>query len=293
MTLLLDSSPPLVSVVIPSFNHAKFIPKTIDSINAQTYKAIEIIVLDDSSQDDSARLLTTMAESHGFKLVLNPRNMGLVKTLNMGLGMATGVYFAPCASDDYWHPEKIEKQVARMEATPNLKIVFTEGSEVDSNGNLLGPVRYSKRSPTRWYFDDVIFWADLPPASFMARRSEMLEVGGYPGEFRIEDLPMWLALLSSGGYAEVVKEDLAYYRNHEANMHNVSSSMVLDEHYRIISHFSVNHPLRQRILKEWNLRNGNFLAGIDKPRSMQYLRRAVTALTDYRLYAGIYKNIVR
>jgi alpha-1,3-rhamnosyltransferase len=285
-------SQPLVSVIVPSYNHGRYIERTIESIKAQSYQSIELIVIDDRSSDDSAARLQAMAGSLKFRLVLKSRNQGLVRTLNDGLSLAQGKYFAPCASDDYWHPEKLALQVQRMETEPDLKFIFTEGMEVDVRGEIVQPVRYTHRHRERWYFDDVLLKADLPPASFLARRLDMLQVGGYSEAYRIEDLPMWLALLAGGGYCAVIKQPLAYYRSHGSNMHDVFSSMVVDEHYKIVQHFSLNHPRRSSILAEWQLRNGNFLAGIDKRKSMLYLIKAITHLNDYRLYAGIYKNIV-
>ena len=288
-----ESSTPLVSVVIPSYNHGKYVRQTIESILQQSYGPIQLIVVDDHSTDDSPSKLKELAKSGSFDLVLKTKNEGLVKTLNDGLALARGTYFAPCASDDYWHADKIALQVHRLEAESDLKMVFTEGLEIDDTGTVLGSVRYTRQHRERWYFDDVVLRADLPPASFMARRADMLAVGGYSSEFKIEDLPMWLMLLKHGGYAAVIRRELANYRNHGSNMHNVFSSMVIDEHYRIIEHFCKDHPKRGAILSEWQLRNGNFLAGADKRRSIWYLLKAIRHVNDYRLYAGIYKNIVR
>jgi glycosyltransferase involved in cell wall biosynthesis len=286
-------SNPLVSVVVPSYNHGKYIRQTIASIATQSYKPIELVVIDDCSSDDSPARLQEIAKTTDLRLVLKSHNEGLVKTMNAGLNLARGKYFAVCGSDDYWHPDKIAMQVQRLEADPDLRMVFTEGLEVDEGGAILGPVQYTRTHRDRWYFDDVILKADLPPASFMARRADMVAVGGYNEAFRIEDLAMWLALLAGGGYAAVIRRELAYYRSHGANMHNVFSSLVIDQHYAIIDHFSLRHPRRKQILAEWQLRNGNFLAGIDKRRSMGYLLKAIRNVNDYRLFAGLYKNIVR
>jgi alpha-1,3-rhamnosyltransferase len=283
----------LVSVVVPSYNHVQYVRQTIESVLQQSHPHIELIVIDDHSSDGSSELLQQLAAEHGFSLVLKPCNEGVVKTLNDGLALARGRYFCPCASDDYWAPEKIRLQLQEFRTNSLLKLSFTEGFEVDARGMILGPVRYTSRQKEAWDFEDVLFKADLPPASFMARRADMLAVGGYDGRFKIEDLAMWLMLLQCGGHATVVKQGLAFYRNHSTNMHTISSSMVIDEHYRIVNHFSQGHPKRQSILAEWRLRNGNFLAGRDRQRSMQYLRAAWKHVDDYRLWAGIFKNVVR
>ena len=130
---------PLVTVFVPSYNHGRYIGQTIDAIARQTYRPIELIVIDDGSRDDSPARLKELATTTDMRLVLKSRNAGVVKALNEGLELARGKYFAPCASDDWWHPEKIAEQVQRFESDPDLKIAFTEGVEVDEAATSSAP----------------------------------------------------------------------------------------------------------------------------------------------------------
>lgn len=282
---------PIVSVIVPSYNHENFVLKTLESIVTQTYPNIQLIVIDDASKDNTAKVISEFGVSHPIDMVLKQVNTGLINSLNLGLSMAKGKYISLVASDDYWAPEKIAKQVAMLEKDNDLKMVFAEGFEVDEKENILQPIHYANRAIEKWTFNDVLMKADLPPASFIARRNEILAVGGFNRDFKFEDFPMWLMLLSGGGYAKIVREPLVFYRNHSNNMHNTLSSMVIDQHFKIVEKFSETLPNRRAILNEWRLRNANMLARTDKKSSINYLIPACYKIFDYRLYACIYKYI--
>lgn len=109
---------PLVSIIIPSFNHEKFVGATIESVLEQTYPCIELIVIDDGSSDDTLKVVRKYEQSsHGMRVIAQ-ENQGLSQTLNNALKHAHGEYVAFIASDDVMHPEKTEKQVAFLDAHP-------------------------------------------------------------------------------------------------------------------------------------------------------------------------------
>src|SRR5690349_13476521 len=97
---------PLVSVIVPSYNHEKFITECVESIMQQTYKNFELTVIDDGSRDGSRDILKQLQDKYGFNLVLQ-ENIGLTSTLNKGIqNWGTGKYISFCASDDYWALDK-------------------------------------------------------------------------------------------------------------------------------------------------------------------------------------------
>ena len=104
-----DLAPPiLVSIIIPSYNHAKFVRESIVSALSQTYSPCEVIVIDDASTDGSAELLKAMAHELPIRLIQNPENIGLNATIERGLEAASGSYVSLLASDDILVPEKVE-----------------------------------------------------------------------------------------------------------------------------------------------------------------------------------------
>ena len=106
----------LVSVVIPAYNSRRFIEEAIQSSACQTYKNMEIIVVDDKSNDDTYKVVKEISEKdQRIHLLYNKKNEGPAFTRNKALKFAKGRYIAFLDSDDFWLPEKIEKQIQFME----------------------------------------------------------------------------------------------------------------------------------------------------------------------------------
>ncbi len=112
----------LVSVVIPNFNYALYVGDCIESILAQTYGNIEIIVVDDGSTDDSKVVLERYVDK--IKIIYS-QNYGVNHARNLGLRNCKGEYISFCDSDDYWEPDKIQLQVNLMRQNPDLSLVYT------------------------------------------------------------------------------------------------------------------------------------------------------------------------
>ncbi|MCR1808488.1 glycosyltransferase family 2 protein [Stenotrophomonas geniculata] len=105
----------LVSVVIPLYNTEKYIEETMQSILDQTYKNIEIVIVDDGSKDQSPSIVKNLAEKYlGQVKYVHQKNQGVSVARNTGIENASGEYIAFLDSDDLWHPTKIEKQVESM-----------------------------------------------------------------------------------------------------------------------------------------------------------------------------------
>ena len=115
-------SGPLVSCIIPVFNGERYLAETLDSVFAQTCSSIEVIVVDDGSTDGSAEI----ARGHrGRAIVLQQENAGHAAARNFGLSAARGEFVAFVDADDLWHPEKLARQLSRIESRRELGIVFT------------------------------------------------------------------------------------------------------------------------------------------------------------------------
>lgn len=105
---------PLVSVLVPAFNHEAFVADAIRSVLDQTYRRVELIVVDDGSSDGTAKVAGELASQHGFTFVRNASNLGLNPTIERALALSNGDYVSVLASDDWIHPEKIAEQVALL-----------------------------------------------------------------------------------------------------------------------------------------------------------------------------------
>jgi glycosyltransferase involved in cell wall biosynthesis len=115
-------SRPVVSCIVPVYNGEAYLGAALDSILAQTWRPLEIIVVDDGSTDGSA----AVAETYGAIVrVIRQANAGCAAARNAGLAAATGEFVAFLDADDVWHPEKLDRQMARFEARPELDYTVT------------------------------------------------------------------------------------------------------------------------------------------------------------------------
>lgn len=125
---------PTVSIVIPAYNYARYLPQAIDSVLAQTYPAHELIVVDDGSTDDSREVLAR----YGSRIrVIHQENQGVSVASNAGAAVATGELLAFLDADDYWLRHKLERQVGRFLSEPGLGLVHCGMEEVDPDGTVL------------------------------------------------------------------------------------------------------------------------------------------------------------
>ncbi len=136
---------PMVSVVMPVYNGARTLRAAIDSVLAQTFQDFEFIVVDDASTDDSAAIVRSYGDR--LRFVRRPANSGICEVARSeGLALARGRYSALIDQDDLWEPRKLEKQVAYMEAHPELLLSHTSAWIIDADGRR-GGIRHEGRIP--------------------------------------------------------------------------------------------------------------------------------------------------
>jgi glycosyltransferase involved in cell wall biosynthesis len=130
----------LVSVVVPAYNAAAVIRQTLDSVLAQTYKNLEVIVVDDGSSDDTGSIVEEYVKKDPRFQLVRQTNQGVGDAQNTAIRMARGNYIAPLDADDLWFPEKIEKQVACIERCgPETGLVYCWCKFIDERGAPAGP----------------------------------------------------------------------------------------------------------------------------------------------------------
>ena len=148
--------PPLVSIVIPVFNRAGLIGKTIDSCLGQSYCPFEIILVDDCSTDDLASALAPFDGDSRVRLVRHERNQGVSAARNSGVRAARGSYVAFLDSDDAWRPDKLEKQIAHVRAQSSSAFICGTLTEVRSEGKP-PRMRPRRRKPKGVALGDYLF----------------------------------------------------------------------------------------------------------------------------------------
>jgi glycosyltransferase involved in cell wall biosynthesis len=128
----------VVSVIIPAFNAAEYLRRTLDSVLTQTYQKIEVIVVDDGSLDATGAIVQEFVARDPRVQLIRQSNAGVGAARNTGIRRARGKYIAPLDADDFWFPEKLEKQVARLEQCGNeTGLVYCWSRLIDQDGALV------------------------------------------------------------------------------------------------------------------------------------------------------------
>jgi glycosyltransferase involved in cell wall biosynthesis len=250
---------PLVSVVVPCYNHEKYIEQCVMSIVNQTYPNIELIVIDDGSSDGSCRILEQLAGRYGFTFI-SQQNIGLAATLNKGVkNYAKGKYIGCVASDDYWKEDKIEKQVAFLKGKDDFAFVFSRASIVDNNGKILKDIPENK--PTICEFYSLLRGNFIPALTVLIKRDAFLAAGGYDETLYIEDWDMWLRLADKHPFG-FIDESLAFYRLHGSNMSSKAFKMLKAEQ-QILRKWQHKKEFRH-VYKWWAVNAFNVLAPTEK-----------------------------
>lgn len=170
---------PLVSVIVPAFNSAWCVERTLASIAAQTYANLEVIVVNDGSTDDTASVVRScIAGDARFRLV-DQDNRGLVGARNRGIEESRGAYVAPVDADDLWHPHYVATQVSTLEkADPRTPFVFCYSYWIDENDNVF-PWSAPTLPPRADFIGLLRENAVGNGSSAVFRREKLLEAGGY------------------------------------------------------------------------------------------------------------------
>jgi glycosyltransferase involved in cell wall biosynthesis len=170
---------PLVSIVIPAHNAARYLGETLASASAQRYKELEIIVVDDGSTDDTAEVTLRHARRDPRVRLIRQANTGVGAARNTGIAVARGKYIAPLDADDLWDPEKIPAQVAEMEwQGERAGFVYCWSRTIDEAGRFTGlkpPCSAAGRVFNVLLFRNFLHNASVP----LFRASVLQRVGGY------------------------------------------------------------------------------------------------------------------
>jgi glycosyltransferase involved in cell wall biosynthesis len=219
-------SMPLVSVIVPSYNHARFVIACLNSVLADPYPAKELVVIDDGSTDGSDELIRRWVEEHpdaaaAVRFAARP-NRGQTATLNELVATATGEYVAYVASDDMLEQGGLGARVAYLESHPDKHAVFGDCRVVDAEGQPLMESGLAdlhgvrkERLKTALSAEIVGNWG-VPGPVLMYRRQAMLDISGYEPSHIIEDWNVYLGFVRRG-WLGFIDDVVGIYRFHGEN----------------------------------------------------------------------------
>lgn len=210
---------PRVSVCIPSYNHAAFLPAGLDSVLSQSYPDFEIIVADDGSTDGCLAIARGYERDHPDKVRVvthaGGENRGVTATFNLAVTNSNGEYLAWLGSDDVWLPGKLEAQVQQLDRHPQWGLVYSLAEIIDSEGKPTGDM--TGKDLTHDLIPGLIAGNFIPNLTVVHRRSCIEAYGMYDPALLYSDWEMWLRLVDHLDFG-FMNETLAQYRVHGQNV---------------------------------------------------------------------------
>lgn len=226
---------PLVSIVIPCYNHEHFVQDCIQSVIDQTYQNIELIIIDDGSSDDSVTKIEEMlslCKERFTKFEFRDRpNKGLSSTLNEAIDWCQGKYFSAIASDDLLLKDKVNIQVMLMEKNNEISALFGSVDYINENNEIKinNELKEDEYNFDRIILNDCSIYA---PTQMMVLQL-LKEIGGYDPSIKVEDWYMWLKMAEKGK-VYCISNKLAIYRIHSGNSTR-NTKMIYDNNMKTLS----------------------------------------------------------
>ncbi len=199
---------PLVSIVIPAYNHARYLDEAIGSVLNQDYPRVELLVLNDGSTDETPAVLEKYGRS--FYWETQP-NMGQAATLNKGWRLARGEILGYLSADDVLLPDAVRTSVAYLEDHPEAVLTYPDFNLIDPGSHLID----AAQAPEYSYYEMVVDMVCAPGPGVLFRRSAFAAAGGWDVSLRqLPDYEYWLRLGLHGSFLHIPKV-LALFRVHE------------------------------------------------------------------------------
>jgi hypothetical protein len=242
------SGGPKVTVLMAVHNGGADLARAIDSVLAQTFTDFELLVVDDGSTDGSAETIERSADAR-IRLLRNEQNIGQVPSLNRGLAEAQGEYVARLDHDDLCLPRRLERQVAVLDAEPDVALVGTWLDVLDESGQIYGRLRGRMSDYVEFVYAILVDRYPFGHPSLMFRRDVVRSLGGYDATLApSEDKDLYRRLALGRHDARVVPEALVRYRRHEGQLSHVQrETQLANDHLsqeRFIAQLAPGAPAR-------------------------------------------------
>ncbi len=217
----------LISIIMASYNTAKFISETIESVSVQTYSNWELIIVDDCSTDDTDAVVRPYLADDRIRYIKNEKNSGAAVSRNCALREAKGKWVAFLDSDDLWFPEKLEKQISFMKKN-DYHFSYTNYIEIDENSkengrSVTGPKKITRHGMYNYC------WMGCLTVMYDAETVGLIQIADIK---KNNDYAMWLkACKKSDCY--LLDETLAKYRKRSGSISNYGYTKLIKWHYKL------------------------------------------------------------
>lgn len=245
---------PKVSVVIPTYNRSGIFPRAVASIAAQSYRPLEVVIVNDGSKDDTAEVAARVAREYAGSLevqVINQPNMGVAGASNTGGDAATGDFIGWLGDDDAWLPGKAEKQVAAMQAAgADAACSYITQRTATADLRFPPPPKrlLSGRDPAAYIRGDT--YAHI--CTLLVSRAVWQQAGHYDRELRISEDDEWIARVVHLANFAAVEEELAVYEFNQSGLSRVNSLEQLVKRDQSVELAILRMKQRNQSRPNWN-----------------------------------------
>lgn len=268
---------PLVSIICLCANHEKYVASAIESAVRQSYQALELIVVDDASTDNSVEVIQELASIHQFAFLQNKTNLGNCKSFNKAFQISKGAYIIDLAADDVLLPGRVATGVEVLEkAGDEYGVHFCDVELLNQHGKSKGTHYKRDRSgrlleqvPSGYIYTELVEKYFISAPSMMMRSSVLEELNGYDEELSYEDFDFWVRSSHEYKYAfsdevlvqkRILKSSLSSFQKRYKNKHAFSTAKVCQKAAKLNRTKAANDALLKRISYElkWALITENW-----------------------------------
>jgi glycosyltransferase involved in cell wall biosynthesis len=263
-------TPEKVSIVLPTYNGAKYLRQSIDSCLNQTYKNIELIIVDDGSMDETPQIIRSYQDER-IKYIRHDKNKRLPHALNAGFAMATGEYLTWTSDDNYYAEDAVESMVALLQINKMIDFVYANYYAINDNGTVLQSISVGPSESLKEY--------NCIGPCFLYRRKVYEVLGGYnPDAFLAEDYEYWIRIFKKFEMQKLEKS-IYWHRLHPRSLTGQHASEAKHRSARIRDHYFKIHAIWRPISIYLSMGVSCLVGGV------RVTRRLLRAVTGYNRFS--------
>lgn len=272
----------LISIILPTYNGERFLAKSIESCIYQTYKNIELIIIDDGSSDNSLKIANNYSKKDDrIRVLKNSENRNLPASLNIGHKSAQGNFITWISDDNYFAPTALEA-LLNFIIQSKADIVFSNFKIINEMGEEIDRYRFSSNSS--------ILLENIVRASFLYKKQVFKRNNGYDEElFKIEDYAFWL-MASSKSIIKHLPKELYYYRKHSQSL---TSKKTISEFQYERAYVEKVKKMYSKFFQKWEIERAEKMATIFAKLHLHQELDVILFLKNYNSYLIDLEHILR
>ncbi|EFN6120440.1 glycosyltransferase, partial [Escherichia coli] len=270
-----------------SYNHEQFIEKAIESVLFQTYKDIELIIVDNNSSDNTREILNQYKDVYNIKVIYLENNTGITGGINEGLKYVSGEFVSFFASDDIMVSNRIELQVNALRKEPEAIACFGNMLRINSDGSINKRGLLPMVGFKWWALNDILTNRICLYSPTQLYRADIFTSDSinFPTEVRVEDIWLYFKLLNTGYKFITIPYLLTMYRVHDNNTHT-RYKMMMQEKIKILNDYK-NEAFYKKALNFIYLEHFSNFGSTSKKDALRILPKVILNIKSKYLYIGL------